>query len=277
MTWRLKTPTYPQPLPTWCPQRPTSDHLRLFKDRADFWSSLSADSTMMTTLVDGLIALFVRVYRSCQVGKDKYCKFQLEWHRECSLLLQDEHGKTSQVELCQLHSQWLKYCLDSGVNREVSVFDYLMLWTVKHQQKCDQKDQTVEDEEVGVYYWFGGAALSSMLHLRYNQLKADLQESSSVRKRVKTEITILKAIQTTDKTHIYEYLQYRDKGHMYFPAAWFIPFIRHVDLCVLEHVNAPSLQQHGPKLLPGSNGFGKKTSTLCRSSAGPIPYALLSF
>ena len=45
---------------------------------------------------------------------------------------------------------------------------------------------------------------------------------------------------------------------MYFPAAWFIPFIRHVDLCVLEHVNAPSLQQHGPKLLPGSNGFGKK-------------------
>ena len=45
----------------------TEAHLRLFKDRADFWSSLSADSTMMTTLVDGLIALFVRVYRSCQV------------------------------------------------------------------------------------------------------------------------------------------------------------------------------------------------------------------
>ena len=153
---------------------------------------------MMTTLVDGLIALFVRVYRSCQVGKDKYCKFQLEWHRKCSLLLQDGHGKTSQVELCQLHPQWLKYCLDSGVNREVSnpvvvtvcsaVFDYLMLQIVKHQRKCDQKDQTVEDEEVGVYYWFGGAALSSMLHLRYHQLKADLQETSSVRKREKTEI-----------------------------------------------------------------------------------------
>ena len=46
----------------------------------------------------------------------------------------------------------------------------------------------MEDEEVGVYYWFGGAALSSMLHLRYNQLKADLQETSSVRKREKTEI-----------------------------------------------------------------------------------------
>ena len=98
---------------------------------------------MMTTLVDGLIALFVRVYSSCQVGKDKYCKFQLEWHRKCSLLLQDGHGKTSQVELCQLHPQWLKYCLDSGVNREVSnpvvvtvcsaVFDYLMLQIVKHQ------------------------------------------------------------------------------------------------------------------------------------------------
>ena len=35
---------------------------------------------------------------------------------------------------------------------------------------------------------------------------------------------------------------------MYFPAARFIPFIQ-LDLCVLEHVNAPSLQQHGPKLV----------------------------
>ena len=87
-----------------------------------------------------------------------------------------------------------------------------------------------------------------MLQSRYDQLKTEDMPQLK-RERVHTEITILKAIQATDKHHIPDYLQYRDKGYMYFPAARFIPFIQHVDTCVKEHANAQSLQVHGSKLV----------------------------
>ena len=57
------------------------------------------------------------------------------------------------------------------------------------------------------------------------------------------EITILKAIQCTDKDHVPDYLQCRDKGYMY------IPFIRNVDKCVSEYANESSLKKHGSSLV----------------------------
>ena len=83
-----------------------------------------------------------------------------------------------------------------------------------------------------MYYRFGGAALAAMLHLRYDQLKSGVHESK--RESVRDEITILKAIQCTDKDHAPDYFQYRDMGYMYFPAARYIPFIKNVDKFVLE-------------------------------------------
>ena len=64
------------------------NHMHLFKDREQLWTSLQSDraQSLMTTLVKGLIELFIRVYKSCQKGKEKYCRFQVEWHRQCSLL-----------------------------------------------------------------------------------------------------------------------------------------------------------------------------------------------
>ena len=101
---------------------------------------------------------------------------------------------------------------------------------------------------MGVYYRFGGAALCSMLRSRYDQLKTeDIQQLK--RERLYTEIKILKTIQAVDKQHVPDYLQYRDKGYMYFPAARFIPFIQHVDTCVKEHANPQALQVHGSKLV----------------------------
>ena len=219
---------------------------------------------MMNTLINGLLSLFILLYKKCQVGKDKYCRFQLEWLQECSVLLQDECSTcmsvSSSMEVNQLHPKWMQYCLDSKVDIAVSnpvmvtlcsaLFDYLMLKIAKHRKAgCDYQDKTVpSDEEVDVYYRFGGAALCSMLQSRYDQLKTEDMPQLK-RERVHTEITILKAIQATDKHHIPDYLLYRDKGYMYFPAAQFILFIQHVDTCVKEHATAQSLQVHGSKLV----------------------------
>ena len=238
-------------------------HIHVYKER-ELWSSLQSAQSLMSTLVKGLTELFIRVYKSCQTGKDKYCRFQLEWHKQCSLLLKDEVDQEGQKELSQIHQRWLGYCEGSGVAKEVynpvliavysAVFDCLMVKVAKHQKKQADGDHdsgegpSLEDQEEGVYYRFGGAALAAMLHLRYDQLKSDVHAEYK-RECVKDEITILKAIQCTVKHHIPDYLQYRDMGYMYFPAARYIPFIKNVDKCVLEYANELCLKQHGSRLV----------------------------
>ena len=195
-----------------------------------------------------------------KILSDRYCRFQLEWHKQSSLLLKDKVDEGCQKEISLIHQRWLGYCEGSGVPKEVynpvmvavysAVFDYLMQRVVK-QQKREQPDDSgqgtpILEEEEGVYYRFGGAALATMLHLRYNQLKS-VHESKG--ESVKFEITVLKAIQCTDKHHIPQYLQYRDMGYMYFPAPRFIPFIKNVDKCVLEYANESSFKQYGSRLV----------------------------
>ena len=65
-------------------------HIHVFEERGKLWNSLQSAQSLMFTLVKGLTELFIHVYKSCQTGKDKYCRFQLEWHRQCSLLLRDQ-------------------------------------------------------------------------------------------------------------------------------------------------------------------------------------------
>ena len=231
-------------------------HVHIFKDREHLWESLQS-AKMFPSLLEQLVILFVRIYTSCQTGKDKYSRFQVEWHKQCSSMLQDQ---CQQEELLKIHQQWLSYCTDCGVTRDVSnpvmvavcsaVFNYLM-----HKINQQQKEKITKlnphvpqpEQDKGVYYRFGGAALSTMLHQRYNKLTPDIE--SDCREIVQNEISILKAIQCTNKSHVPEYLQYRDMGYMYFPAARYIPFIMHVDQCVLEHANEQSLQEHGATLV----------------------------
>ena len=74
----------------------------------------------------------------------------------------------------------------------------------------------------------------SWLHLRYDLLK------SAPEAKKDPEIKILEC---TEKSHIPEYLQYRDRGHVYFPKRCFIPFIRAVDKCVCNFANEESGKQ----------------------------------
>ena len=74
-------------------------HMRIFKDRGNFWELLKSDK-MFVGLVKQLVLLFVRIYQLCQTGRDKYSRFQVEWHKQCSSLLQDQ---CLQKELLEIH------------------------------------------------------------------------------------------------------------------------------------------------------------------------------
>ena len=104
----------------------------------------------------------------------------------------------------------------------------------------------VEQDPDDVYYRFGGAILSEMLHLRYKSIKT-CQESR--RDVISLEITILQAINTKDKASMPHYLKYRDRGYMYSPQSTFIPFLRDVDECIKKVVNQNGFEEHKDDLI----------------------------
>lgn len=120
-------------------------HIHVYKEQEKLWSSLQSAQSLILTLEKGLTELLIRIYKSCQTGKDKCCRFQLEWHKQCSLLLKDRVDQGGKKELLQIHQRWLGYCEGSGVAKEVynpvliavysAVFDCLMLKVAKHQKK----------------------------------------------------------------------------------------------------------------------------------------------
>ncbi len=131
-----------------------------------------------------------------------------------------------------------------------AAYDYLMEQMFADQNERQQAGtdsaETTQDTD-DVYYRFGGGAIARMLHLRYDSLKG---MSDPVKKAtVRVEIDLLRHLTCTDKSHVPEYLQNRDKGNMHFPKECFIPFFKAVDQCVCEYVNEDSLKKYGSKLV----------------------------
>lgn len=228
-------------------------HLQAFPARQTFWMEFSC-SDVFADVVAHLQNAFVEVYRACDKGRDKFLRFQLEWYTRCSSTLLVES------DTCCIHESWKSYRDQSGVAVSVwnpvivsvcaCVYDFMMKVLseklhMEHPQSSACTSTSIPDEPEEVYYRFCGAALASMLHTRYEKVKSAPGKYNSIY----TEINILKAIECQDKSIIPANLQYRDRGHMYFPDPLFLPFLKAVDNCILEVTNQQSLEKHGKNLV----------------------------
>ena len=227
-------------------------HLQAFYSRQEFWMELSR-SDVFANVVAHLQNAFVDVYKACDKGKDKFLRFQLEWYARCSsTLLAEGESDTSGV-----HESWKCYRDRSGVTVSVwnpvmvsvcaCMYDHMMK-TLAEKLKLEHQESPstcTPDEPDEVYYRFCGGALASMLHTRYEKIKSAPGKNNPIY----TEINILKAIECTDKSVIPASLQYRDRGHMYFPDPLFLPFLKAVDNCILEVTNPQSFEKHGKNLV----------------------------
>ena len=108
-----------------------------------------------------------------------------------------------------------------------TVYDFLLDHVARFQQKFVQPETvTTETNKDGVYYRFGGATLCSMLYALYKEIKCCSDDSKDA---FSQKITILQAVNIKDKSSIPGYLQYRDRGFLYFPDPVFLPYLREVD------------------------------------------------
>ena len=63
------------------------------------------------------------------------------------------------------------------------------------------------------------------------------------------EISMLQAINTKDESDIPKYLQYQDRGFMYFPHKMFIPLLQKTRHRFKKFVNIESFNKHGNNLI----------------------------
>ena len=104
----------------------------------------------------------------------------------------------------------------------------------------------VSPDPIDVYYRFGGATLASMLHTRYKVIKSC---PTSRKEQIGKEIGILQALNTDDKSKVPKFLQYRDRGYMYFPCDELFPFLQMVDVKVKSCANEENFRIHGKSLV----------------------------
>ena len=153
---------------------------------------------------------------------------------------------------------WLRFCEENGVSVPASnpvmmtissaLYHFLFSHVNHFKSHSFSTTSSTSQETDGddVYFRFGGAAISDMLHLCYKQIKTC---KDSQRDILSQEISILHCMNSKDKVYVPSYLKYHDQGYMYSPDPILIPFLRGLDTAVKEVVNLDGLHQEGDNLI----------------------------
>ena len=247
----------------------TERHILDNSVRRNFWTDLQKSEEMTSELLKSLVSLFASLYKGCDKGKEKYLRFQLEWHRCCSVFLLTPDKSLSGalganlpkgVNLSLIQQRWMGYCEGKSVEKPVrdavmisicsAVYNYLLKRVSAVQKSllelATSTDPVLYEDADSVYYRFCGAALANMLHARYSKQQTCKKEH---KQSIEQEILVLKCMQCADKSHIPEELKYRDRGCMYFPSEEFLSFLRGLDRCIMENANESSFKKYGPELV----------------------------
>lgn len=206
---------------------------------------------------------FVGLYKECKKGPDPFLQFQFQWQKYCSAFLLGSQYAMSEIGLSdpvayhisESRTLWLRFCEVNGVpvpasNPVMMTISSALYHYLLDHVNCFQSDRlsatsstTQEADGDDVYFRFGGAAISDMLHLHYKTCK------DSQRDILSQEIPILHCMNSKDKVNVPSYLKYRDQGYMYSPDPILIPFLRELDTAVKEIVNLDGLHQEGDNLI----------------------------
>ena len=237
------------------------------KQMYDILAALLKNATLWKLLIDHHRVTFIDFYDKCSKGKEKYLHFQIQWCTYCSAFLLPKQydvececvlsSQQSLSTICMIRQSWLSFiepykvddCNKLMIMISSTIYDNLLkrvhtqsASTTKVPMPCLSN---IDGDDV--YFRFGGAVISDMLHLRYNSLK--VCQDASRKKSLSQQIMIMQAINTKEKIDMPSYLQYRDRGYMYSPHKKFIPFFRLVDSCVKEVVNDAGFKEHGEELI----------------------------
>jgi len=241
--------------------------------------------------------LFTEVYLACAQKKDKFINFQFQWHQKCGLLLVKSTAELAQLRLdpadvttnavLTARQQWVNFYEAKMVGHEVAKI-FMLIFLAEVYDKLLKVNQlalqvppdttatqctSVHVDSIDVYYRFGGATLASMLHGRYKAMK--LKETKQ-KGKISQEIHVLQALNTKNKENVPKYLQYRDKGFMYFPCDKLLPFLQELDKTVKTCCNEEGFRKYGKLLLQETVKLVKSKTNLKESFSAVLTSCLES-
>ena len=136
------------------------------------------------------------------------------------LLPQDPVAQKITTTRVLLNQVWIKYKVtESDVKSFMillcsCVFNKLLsLCHAMIERESEVSDTVTDVESDDVYFRFGGAAIASMLHVRYDKIKTSQQKN-----QISKELTLLQKLSVHEKgkkEHISNSLKYRDEGYTY--------------------------------------------------------------
>ena len=252
-------------------------HMHVYGDRLALFKELcSAYASRLKSMCHHLTELFVATYMECDKGKDKYARFQVRWHESTARFLLEPTNTSSSPS--GSHIIWDHVSTSASLESKnavmiaivSSVYDHLLHVVLQYARTlssvCESQSSTctteMNPEPDETYYRFGGGALADMLHLRYKKMK---NKTCTNKDKVSREIQVLKWIQMedADKEKLPESLKYRDRGHMYFPCAKVIPFIKELDEHVRTKANVTEYSRLGKDLVEVNMHVCVLTFLLC--------------
>ena len=214
---------------------------------------------------------FVMLYGECKALKNSCMEFQRHWHAHCSAFLLEEKYTLADINLKESdngytsivarRNLWIEFCKEHNTPVPESnpvmimissrAYFYLLDQVALYQNELSAANEPTDElvsngDSDDVYYRFGGATICTMLKHRYKGIR---NCSTDTRNSLSLEICLLQAMKMKDKSSIPEYLQFRDKGYMYFPESSLIPFFRKFDGVLKQVVNDDGFRKHGDSLI----------------------------
>ena len=223
---------------------------------------LSLEPTDIQFIVIFLRKIFSETYQASGKGKEKFMTFQYKWHQKCSILLVKTVTDLSRMDIdpqdegILIRQQWVSLYVAKSITCDVAKTFMIVLTSEVYNEilrRCHVMLQppaldakAVTPDPIDVYYRFGGATLANMLHTRYKAIKTC---PVTRKEQLGKEIGILQMLNTKDKSQVPKFLQYRDKGYMYFPCNELFPFLQLVDVKVKSCANEENFKMHGKNLV----------------------------
>ena len=237
-------------------------HMQHYPERCELLTSLldsSADE--LQRICAGLAESFIDLYAKCSIGKEKYGRFQVEWHQYCSNFLLDPADDAADklgAPALPLPKLWLSMTRSTPkhvrnplmIAMSSAVYTHMLQEVrliIKDKDEECQSSCAVESEADEVYYRFAGGALADMLKVRYKDMKSN--KPSLHKEKISKELQVLNWMRLSDKSNLPSALVYRDRGGMYFPDEDLLPFIRSLDNTVREYTNKDAFQRYGKNLV----------------------------
>uniref|UniRef100_A0A1X7UP48 Uncharacterized protein n=1 Tax=Amphimedon queenslandica TaxID=400682 RepID=A0A1X7UP48_AMPQE len=154
------------------------------------WSCLKSAKLLYYELIEYHRSIFASLYEANGTGKEKFMRFQIEWHRYCSIFLLPKdvpinimiQDNLSQ-DFSKIQKAWFSFCEASSptdwapcnkVMIMISSAIYSVLLKYVHNTTTlsvvtDPASQLEDSDDV--YFRFGGAAICEMLYVHYKLIK----------------------------------------------------------------------------------------------------------